>query len=482
MEPYIFFVLACGLALLGVRGPPTPSLHARGPLTPATSFALPRLSAREFQACLSVIFLCFGLGVLRFQFADKMFPAVFETMAETKIEITGTIIDEPDVRENNQKLTVEISKENQKTRILVNTGLEKYFHYGDEIFLAGKFEKPKNFLPKEDEPEAREFDYVSYLRKDGIGYMMNYPKIEITGKGKGNPIRGFLFSTKEKFVHNIAVTVRSPESLLLGGLILGERSSFDKEMRQKFIDTGTIHIVALSGYNVTIISEWIIKIFSFLPQAFALSFGILGIILFVTMTGGHATAVRAGIMAVLALIARATGRNYDVARGIVLAAVVMVLISPHVLVYDVSFQLSFIATIAVIFVSPKMEKYFLWIPAKWLRDITATTFSAYIFVLPFVLYKMGNLSLVALPANVLVLPTIPFTMVLGFMTGFAEIFSPILSAPFAYVAYLLLHYQLGVIDFFAKIPFSAFMVPSFSFVFVFLTYAIFAYLYFRKRS
>src|ERR1035437_1659693 len=164
-------------------------------------------------------------------------------------------------------------------------------------------------------------------------------------------------------------------------------------------------------------------------------------------------------MATLALVARATGRNYDVARALVFAGVFMVLLNPFVLVYDVSFQLSFIATMAVIFLAPRIEKYFMWVTDRFqLRDIISVTCAAYVFVLPFILYKMGNLSLVALPANVLILPFIPGTMLLGFLTGFLGSILPILAVPFGFMSYLLLHYELFVVHIFSILPFAALMI------------------------
>jgi competence protein ComEC len=131
------------------------------------------------------------------------------------------------------------------------------------------------------------------------------------------------------------------------------------------------------------------------------------------MTGAYATSVRAGIMAILVLIAKVTGRPYDVLRAVILTIILMLFYNPYLLYFDISFELSFVATIAVIFLNPKIAKYFYFIPKVLnLRDLITVTFSAYIFVLPFVLYKMGNLSLVALPTNFLVLPFIPLTMLL----------------------------------------------------------------------
>src|SRR6185295_15525305 len=132
------------------------------------------------------------------------------------------------------------------------------------------------------------------------------------------------------------------------------------------------------------------------------------------------------------------------ARALILALVFMILLNPFVLVYDVSFQLSFIATVAVIFLAPRIEKYFMWVTDKFqMRDIVTVTCAAYIFVAPFILYKMGNFSLVALPANILILPFIPFTMMLGFLTGFVGLISYILSVPVGFISYLFLHYELA---------------------------------------
>jgi len=438
-------------------------------------FAL--ISKNKWGIITSVFVLAFSFGILRFHIADKPAPMVFESQVGQKVNLSGEIIDEPDTRENNIKLTAEVDIQGAKTKILISNSLDEDLKYGDKINFSGKLEKPENFITD----QGKEFDYINYLRKDGIYYVMSYPKIEVVSHGNGNFIKSALFSVKEKFLEKMNFAISSPESLLMGGLILGEKSSFDQALRQSFVNTGTIHIVALSGYNVTIVAQWFMKLFSHFPRNFGISMGILAIILFITMTGGSSTAIRAGVMATLALLARATGRNYDVARALILAGVFMVLLNPFVLVYDVSFQLSFIATIAVIFFTPKIEKYFLWVSKRFgLRDIVSVTTAAYIFVFPFILYKMGNLSLVALPANVLILPFIPFTMLLGFITGFIGLIWYVFAVPFGYLSYLFLHYELGVISFFSHLPFAAFSIPDFPLVITLLIYAYFIYIIFGR--
>jgi len=427
---------------------------------------------------LSAIFiLLFSCGVFRFHISDKPAPSLFENFIDQEVVLLGKVVDEPSIGENNQKIILEVEdgKYRVKMLIIMNFGVD--INYGDEIKVSGVLKKPKNFITD----QGKEFDYINYLRKDGIFYVLRYGNIEILSTGNGNFVKSILFSVKEKFLEKMNLAVMEPESLLLGGLILGEKSAFSDDLRKSFVDTGTIHIVALSGYNVTIIAEWIMKLFAFLPQAFATSAGIFSIFLFVLMTGGSSTAVRAGIMAVLALFARATGRNYDVARALLLAGVMMILINPFVLYYDVSFQLSFLATIAVIFFAPRIEKYFQWITKSFgLRDIFTVTTAVYIFVLPFILYKMGNLSLVALPANILILPFIPVTMVFGFLTGFAGVFNYFLSVSFGFVSYLFLHYELAMVDFFANIPFASLSIPEFPLILTILIYVYFTHFLFGK--
>lgn len=432
------------------------------------------MSKNNWGIIASLFILTFSLGIWRFGVADVPNPEIFESKLNQKAVFSGEIADEPNIKENSQQLVVLLVPQ---AKVLLSAGLEGNYEYGDKIKFEGMLKKPQNFITD----TGKVFDYINYLRKDGILYVMAYPEIEIVSRGHGNPLQRALFLVKEKFLEKINFAIKSPENLLMGGLILGERSAFSRELRQDFVDTGTIHIVALSGYNVTIVADWFMKLFAFLPRNLAFGAGIFSIFLFVLMTGANSTAVRAGIMAALALFARATGRNYEAGRGLILAALVMILWNPFLLAFDVSFQLSFMATVAVIFLAPKIEKYFLWVTKNFgLREIVSVTVAAYIFVLPFILYKMGNFSLVALPANILVLPAVPPTMFFGFLSGLFGIIWRGFALPFGIIAYLLLYYELGVIRFLADFPLASFSVPYFPLTLTLFIYAYFVYLLFGE--
>jgi len=435
-----------------------------------------------FQKFLYLIFaffiLSFSFGSFNFTFQDLKRSSILENEIGEKITLKGIIIDEAEIRINQQRLIVQVQNFKNKFSILLSVPLGEKFFYGDEISFSGILKKPNNFITE----QGKEFDYLNYLKKDKILYLMTYPQIEILSTGNGFFLKDFLFKIKAKFLEKNSILISKPESTLLGGLILGERASFSATLQENFIKTGTIHIVALSGYNVTIIAEWIMKLFLFLPLSVSFYLAILAIFLFVLMTGAKATAVRAGLMAILMLIARATDRNYDVLRALILVAVLMILINPWVLFFDLSFQLSFLATIGVIFFTPKIKKYFLWLPNFFnLRDIINVTCAAYLFVLPFLLFKLGNLSIIALPANILILPFIPLVMLLGFGAIFLSFFSNIISWPISYLAFLILKYQLYIINTLADFSWSSITIFNFPLWLTVLIYFYFLLLLFGKN-
>jgi len=139
------------------------------------------ISKNNWGILASIFILTFSFGIFRFHLVDVSNPPVFESQvglpaqAGQKVSFSGEIIDEPNIKENSQQLTVEIQEGKDKTEVLLSTGLDTDYKYGDEINFSGKLEKPENFITD----TGKEFDYINYLRKDGILYVMGYPKIEI---------------------------------------------------------------------------------------------------------------------------------------------------------------------------------------------------------------------------------------------------------------------------------------------------------------
>ena len=449
-------------------------------------FFLYYLNKNKKVFLVSLFVLAASLGVLRFDVADlnKGNP-VLDKVVEQEVILEGVIVDEPDERENNtrfivnfESLILETNKE-VSGKAIITADIHPRFSYGDTIHIEGELRKPKNFV----DDDGDTFDYVSYLSKDEIFYQMFYPKLELIESGGGNPVKRTLFAFKRSFLEKVGKVIPDPQVSLLGGLVVGAKQSLGEELQEDFRKTGIIHIVVLSGYNVTIVAEAIMRFFSFLPYVFGVSIGAIAIVFFAIMTGASATIVRASMMAILVLLARATGRTYAITRALFIAGFIMVLHNPKILVFDSSFQLSFTATIALIYLAPKIEKHFHLVPTKWqLREFAVATVATQVFVLPMILYKMGMLSLVALPVNLLILMFIPLTMLFGFITGMVGFVSTLLSFPFAFVTNVLLTYQLKVVDIFASLPFAAIEINYFPIWITILVYVIYGVFIWRWNN
>ncbi|MFH1979110.1 MAG: ComEC/Rec2 family competence protein [Patescibacteria group bacterium] len=423
----------------------------------------------------ALVFLAFGFGFSFYQFrALPVEDSFLEGQVGEQVVLTGVIVDEPDERENYTRLVVEME---EGEKILITARQYPLFSYGDEIEISGKFQRPKKFS---------EFDWPAYLAKDDIYFEMFYPKIRFIKSSQASLVKQNLLSLKQKILGNISRVVPEPHSALLGGLTFGAKRSMSPDLLEDFRKTGIVHIVVLSGYNVTIVADAIMRAFSFLPHLFGISLGVLGIIAFAIMAGASATVVRASIMAIFVLLARSTGRIYEITIALFTAGFLMILHNPKILRFDSSFQLSFLATMALIYFAPILESRMKFLPKKWkIREFATATVATQIFVLPLLLYKTGLFSVVSVPVNLLVLVFVPATMFFGFITAVTGFISTPLSIPFGWVSYALLHYELKVVELFSSLPFVSFTIDNFPLwlmLLVYVVYAILIFHVFRKKQ
>jgi competence protein ComEC len=190
--------------------------------------------------------------------------------------------------------------------------------------------------------------------------------------------------------------------------------------------------------------------------------GGFAILLFVIMTGFQSTAVRAGVMAGIVLFAKAKGRNAPTGRVIVFAACIMTVINPYTLYYDVSSQLSFLATLGIIYFAPRIAHWFARVPEKVaglpLREMLTGTIGTQIFVLPYLLYKTGTLSVVSPITNILIIPFIPYLMVFSSIVAILGVVYFPIAMPFALIGGVISVIILFIIHITAQIPLAAFTV------------------------
>jgi len=436
------------------------------------------IKTSTFWFLLSIITVAFALGALRMEVTKwSQGNSVLEEQVEQTVTLTGVVVREPDQRENKVHLYIKTDND------LVLASVDRYYKvaYGDMVEVEGRLNKPSSFVTE----FGRTFNYEGYLLAKGVEYQISFAKVEVLDSGLGNPIISYLLKFKHAFMGRLEKVVSEPAVGLGEGLLLGVKQALGAELETAFRKTGIIHIVVLSGYNVMLVVAFVMfvisRVFSVTGRVF---FGILAIVAFALLVGLSATVVRASIMASLLLLMQATGRNYLVMRGLFVAGLIMLVFNPYLLVYDVGFQLSFLATLGLILVAPILEKLFsITSDTFGLKMLVVATVSTQIAVSPLLLYQIGELSVSSVIVNVLVLPVVPLAMFLTFITGMMAFVSLKLAILFSYPTYWSLTYINNVALWFADLPMSAFAIPAFSFYFVPISYiflGLLVWFFYRK--
>lgn len=441
-------------------------------------FSLCALQRKAVYTGIGILLIACSAGMARAALQPQALPEEARPLIGEVVTLEGVVVADPDLRESSQRLTIEVTGGSTKFRILAVAPSYPEVLYGETVRAAGTLELPQPF----DTVNGRVFRYDKFLAKDGVFAVMQNARIEITAPRNGflMSVRGALSDFKFAGLAALAAALPEPQASLAGGLILGGKQGLGKSLLDDFIRAGLVHIVVLSGYNVMIVADAVFRALCFLAKRTAAFAAALVIIAFVFSAGAGAASVRAGIMASIALYGRASGRKYDACRALMAAGLLMLLWNPLTLAYDPGFQLSFIATLGLIFGAPVAERWLSFVRPAFLKEIAASTIAAQIAVLPLLLYQNGLFSLVALPANLLVLPFVPAAMLASAVAGVAGFLAPPLAPIFAFPAYLLLSYITGLVEFAAHLPFSAIALPAFPFAFVLSAYALIALLLFKS--
>jgi competence protein ComEC len=437
-------------------------------------------SQTSIRVQIALVCLGIALGLLRFDglsVSEKDTSLHFFAEHNHPITLVGYIAERPDIRDTRTDFIFEtsaLSLDNTQhipihTRILVQAEPYGDYQYGQELIIHGVPQVPESF----ETDTGRIFDYDTYLYKDDIFYTMRYVDIQPTGVMVEVPfIKKSLYSLKDTLIEHIRRYIPRPASGLLAGVLFGEKAALDTDTLEKFRTVGLMHIVVLSGYNVAIVIYAIMYFLRRIPLGIRSVLAIIGILAFMILTGAGPTVIRASIMGGFIIVSKFIGERYDIHKALLIAGFIMVCINPKILYFDISFQLSFLATYGLLVFSPWLEQKLVWVPSfLLLRESAVATISAQIMVLPLILYSIGEFSIISIVVNMLVLFAVPLAMLLGFITsifGWAHYIASILSYPTA----LILEYILYIVDIFAAFSFSVITFPAFHWVFMVLMYLV----------
>jgi competence protein ComEC len=405
------------------------------------------------------------LGAARYQailpdLGEPHFIA-FYTDRPGESRLRGTLVEPPDQRDNYALLTlraVSIQPPGDRQAVEVDglllakvAGLSPW-RYGDRLLLTGELSTP---------PDGEDFSYREYLATQGIYAYMPKAQTSLIRHGMGRPLPAALFSLRERASKNIYRLWPEPEASLLAGILLGVESGIPADVEQAFQETGTAHIIAISGFNMTIVAGLLYAVFGRLLGRYKGAFiAALGILLYTLLVGAGASVVRAALMSGLTLFAFQVGRRQSGLLSLALVAAVMAAANPKVL-WNVGYQLSFAATLGlVLYASPLENAFSAWtqrrLPGPTAEKITRPvsqyflyTLAAMAVTLPIMLYHFGRLSLTALLANPAILPVQPAVMILGGLAVLVSLLSFPIGQLAAAITWPFVAYTIRAVEFFA---------------------------------
>jgi competence protein ComEC len=387
------------------------------------------------------------------------------------IVLQGYLESEPVKKSNRVEMVVQTSKiaraaegEGNERRVLVivrqrrSRSVLDSLRTGTEVRIRGSLEPvpgPRN---------PGDFDYGRYLALNGIFGVVSVGdsgSVEVLPSAQRETPASFLASA-QKTVYEILDRFHTPEQAsFLKGLVFGHRSDISLDIKQSFIATGTIHVLAVSGLHVGVVA----LIFYSLAGLFRLSkrwvviVTILGLICYMFITGQSPSVVRATVMATVILLGTLFERKTDVYNSLAAAGLLMLLWDPKYL-FEVGFQLSFAAVLSIVYFYPKLESLIRRIPERfeeikaidYVLKLFAVSLAAQLGTLPFTAYYFGRVSIVALVANLVVVPVAGFNVMLGFATVAFSFVSDWVARCYAELNGVLVTFLLGFVKAAAKVP------------------------------
>jgi competence protein ComEC len=418
----------------------------------------------------SVGLLCFISGALCYQASQPAADAgsLLYYNGRGLLTVRGMVSEDPETGDKTVRfklgatavLTEGVWQPVSGTALLTVSRYQEY-QYGDIIESTGRLEAPQSLSG---------FDYPGYLANQDIYSTMAFPRTEVIRPGQGIWLKERIYRLRHDLAAVLERALPEPQAALAQGVTLGLRSHIPDSLNEAFARTGTAHILAISGMNISIVAGilaglgrrlWGRRHYIYVWLALA------AVWFYALLAGMEAPVMRSAIMATVFLAAELLGRQKSGATALVLAAAVMAGLDPRVL-WSASFQLSFLAMAGLMLFGPYLKDQGeraiqatlggagIWAYlARLVNDALMVTVAALLAVWPLTAYYFGMVSLVGLPATLLTLPALPAIMVTTALTGILGLIYMPLAYVSGWLAWLCLAYLNVMVNWFAAVPGAA---------------------------
>ncbi len=441
-----------------------------------------------------ILFL--SLGAIDYQHVQPKIKADFIAYYNDQAPdytVEAVIIEPPDRRDTYINLRLDsqlLYSEEEATfipvkgLILARVSTSTSFSYGDRIELQGHIVTP---------PENDEFSYRDYLAHQGIYSYMAFPTTRLVQRGQANPILAALYAFRQHALDLVYFVYPDPEASLIGGILLGVQSGIPQNVQEAFRVTGTSHIIVISGFNITIVAWFFYELFRrLLGKRKGAVVAAIAIIFYTLLVGANPAVLRAAFLGILTLLGRQLGRRQSGMNSLAFAAAFLAIFDPHIL-WDVSFQLSFAATLGIMIYAEPLAQWFIkkarrFIPAEKAECLAGPvgeyfllTLAAQLTTLPLMMYYFKRISLTALIANPLILPAQPALMVLGGLSILIGVIFRSMGQLLAWAAWPFTAYTIRVVEWLAGIPHGSIALGQIALPLIILFYAVLFTLTFARQ-
>jgi competence protein ComEC len=407
--------------------------------------------------------LCLGLSALLFggwRYAAAGGPDV--SLAQyngSEVMLRAVVSEEPAEGESGWVYRLDVREvrgsggwQKQSGKILMTAGLSPRWKYGDLLLLRGELRDP---------PVFPDFNYRDYLLRQGVSSTLAYPDVLSAEPGHGAQLRETLIDVRGRLSESLSEVLPEPHASLAGGILIGSKSRIPDSLRDDMRATGTSHLVAVSGQNVSIVAAMLIAALAWaIGRRPAAWLSLAGIAAYAVLVGGSPSVVRGAAMGAVYVVAIASGRQNTAWVTLGLVAVLMTAADP-LIVDDVSFQLSFAATLGLATMAGPLRERVDSFIVRWpgiadfpltrpCCELASVTAAAILFTLPITALNFGEISLVAPVANLFVVPAF---LAVGATAALAAVFGLIgLGTLGTWIGWPAAEYMVQAVAFFAGMP------------------------------
>jgi len=471
MTPLMLFTIAWIGGLLLGQGIETPAVWYLLAFPPA-SVLLVGWGDRRWGRRSAAMLVGLALGALRMSVAQPDITADHIAFYRDRGQVTieGVVIADPDRRALDTRLRVRVDEltvgeaapQSVEGKLLVYVPPYPRIHYGDRLRAVGLLETP---------PVFEDFSFADYLAREGIYALLREVDAHVLASHQANPLMDGVLRFKSTAHQRLQLMLPEPQGALLAGVLLGIEQGIPEPLVEAFERTGASHIVAISGFNLTMVAALVTRMArGLLDRRGGLLAALSAIWIYVILVGADASVMRAGVMSSLIALGQQEQRRPHGPTSLAAATFVLSVLNPFVL-WDVGFQLSAAAVVGMLILAPPLTAWCTAFVSRWVRqelaerligilnDILIVTSVVQLTTLGIIAANFHAIPLVAPLTNFLILPAQPFIMAFGGLALVSGLLLQPLGQVLAWIAWVFLAYTIDVVTWTATFSWASLPVP-----------------------